>query len=157
MKTGAVAKRFDVDPNTITDWTKRFSEFFTSEALGQGQIQRDYQPEDILVLNTVRVERAKSTPWEDIRAVLKSGHRDSNLPPEFTSIDGSKAVTVYAEMREIKAQLTAANQEVERLRGELKTERENAQKRIEQLIREATEWKTRYDILKEQTEEDDED
>lgn len=162
MKTGTVAKRFDVDQNTIIAWTKRFPEFFTPEALGEGQTQRDFQFEDLMVLNTVRVERAKNTAWPDIQALLESGYRDENLPPEFTSIDGAKAVTVYAELRELSVQLRKANEEIERIRKEQSTEREQMrreqavereryEKRLEDLIREATEWKIRYQMLNEQT------
>jgi DNA-binding transcriptional MerR regulator len=161
MKTGTAAKRFDVDQNTIIAWTKRFSEFFTKEALAEGQTQRDYQFEDVIVLNTIRVERSKNTTWEEIRALLGSGYRDENLPPEFTSIDGTKAISLYAELRELSVQLRKANEEIERVRKDQAAEREQMrqqqavereryEKRIESLIREATEWKIRYEVMKEQ-------
>lgn len=145
MKTGPVAKRFDVDPNTIADWTRRFEEFFSPEALALGSTQRDYQPEDILILNTIRVERVKNTPWDEIRTVLASGHREGNLPPEFTSIDGAKAVTVYAELREITAKLEIANQEIERLRAESQAKDE----RLIQLSEQVGKWKGLAEIYKE--------
>ena len=148
MKTGAVAKRFDVDPNTITAWTDRYSDFFSPEALGKDGKQRNYQPEDIIALNTIRTERAKNTTWEDLRAILESGYRNETLPPDFTPIDGAKAITVYTEMRELKTQLTNANAEIERLRED-NTVKQN---RIEGLIRESTEWRIRYEIEKEKHE-----
>lgn len=155
MKTGTVAKRFDVDQNTIIAWTKRFPEFFTKEALAEGQTQRDYQFEDVIVLNTIRIERSKNTTWEEIRARLGSGYRDENMPPEFTSIDGTKAISLYAELRELSAQLRKANDEIERMRREA-VETENRffermrekDRRIEELIREAATWQVRYDQLK---------
>jgi DNA-binding transcriptional MerR regulator len=149
MKTGAVAKRFDVDPNTITAWTDRFADFFSSEALAKDKRQRDYQPEDIIVLNTIRVARNTNKNWNEILTILESGDRDETLPPEFTSIDGTKAITVYTEMRELRAQLSNANAEVERLRGELATERKDK----ETIIREAARWQARYEMLKEIMEE----
>ena len=72
--------------------------------------ERDYQLEDIIVLNTIRVARLTNTPWEDIRAMLKSGYREEKLPPEFADIYGTKAV--YSDTRELKTQLTNANTEL---------------------------------------------
>lgn len=70
-------------------------------------------------------------------------------------------------MRELRIQLAAANAEVEQLQQELADERDARRKdvndlrdryeaRIEELAREAAKWQTRYEILKEQMEGDDE-
>ena len=159
MKTGAVAKRFGLDPNTITDWTDRFKEFFAAEAIPSDERkQRDYQPEDIVVLNTIRAYRARNIPWDEINVHLKGGERETNLPPEFVSIDGGSAITVYAEMREMRAKLDLAESEIERLRKkndddwnrmneQMKMEREANQIRLEQLIVEKTEWRMRFQSL----------
>lgn len=159
MKTGSVAKKFGVDPNTITDWTDRFIEFFSGEAHPDEGKQRDYQPEDIIVLNTIRGFRGKNMAWDEIRVHLKEGERDSILPPEFVTIEGENAITVYAEMREMRVKLETAEAEIERLRQvaenerkraeeQMKVERETNQAKIEQLIIEKTEWRMRYDGLK---------
>jgi len=139
MKTGAVAKRFNVDPNTITAWTDRFAEFFTPEAKAQDNTQRDYQDEDIVVLNTIRTARVTNTPWDDIRAMLNSGQRDGKLPPEFTNMDGTQVAAVYLDMREMVVRLNYAQAEIKRLseadaaKQELLTVQ---QKRIEELLKE---------------------
>jgi DNA-binding transcriptional MerR regulator len=133
MKTGVVAKRFNVDPNTITAWTDRFADFFTSEAMARDKTQRDYQPEDIVVLNTIRVERIKNTKWDEILEILKSGRREGELPPEFATIDAANALTVYTEIRDLKTLLSNANAEIERLREDNTAQR----KRLEDLIRDA--------------------
>ncbi len=151
MKTGAVAKRFGVDPNTITDWTKRFKEFFTPEALADDKTQRDYQPEDVIVLNTIRAERARNANWEQIRAKLRAGDRDANLPPEFTTIDGESAITVYTELRELRSQLATANQEIERLREEGRSKDAD----IRALEREVGKWQAKYEMLQERLEAED--
>ena len=129
MKTGAVAKRFNVDPNTITAWTDRFAEFFTPEAKAQDNTQRDYQDEDIVVLNTIRTARVTNTPWDEIRAMLNSGQRDGKLPPEFTNMDGTQMGAVYADMREMVVKLDYAQAEINRLSGDNAVQR----KRIDEL------------------------
>lgn len=166
MKTGTVAKRFDLDPKTVTGWTDMFAEFFTSSAKGEGQTQRDYQPEDLWAINTIKIERSKNAPFEQIRARLASHDFDTNLPPEFTTIEGDSAITVYAEMREMRVKLENAEAEIERLyrvieddrkqaedklqdeRKRSDVERETYQARIEKLIEEKTEWRMLYQNLK---------
>jgi DNA-binding transcriptional MerR regulator len=139
MKTGAVAKRFNVDPNTITAWTDRFAEFFTPEAKAQDNTQRDYQDEDIVVLNTIRTARVTNTPWDDIRAMLNSGQRDGKLPPEFTNMDGTQVAAVFSDMREMVVRLDYAQAEINRLSGDNAAKQElltAQQKRIEELLKE---------------------
>ena len=201
MKTGVISRRFGLDPNTIADWTDRFSEFFTNEARAKNGKQRDYLTEDIIVLNTIRGYRARNVGWDEIRATLASGERDENLPPEFVTIEGENAITVYAEMREMRLKLDTAEAEIERLlqliederrradegiqaerkradeqiqverkraderiqaehmslneqradvNEQIRLEREATQTKIEQLIRDAAVWQTRYEILNEQ-------
>src|SRR5215510_5161770 len=131
MKTGAVAKRFGVDPNTITDWTNRFTEFFSSEAHSDNKKQRDYQPDDIVVLNTIRGYRAKNADWEEIRGLLAANERDTNLPPDFVSIDGGNALTIYAEMREMRVKLETAEAEIERLYQVIDDQRKQLEEKVE--------------------------
>ncbi len=168
MKTGTVAKRFDLDPKTVTGWTDMFAEFFTTGAKGEGQTQRDFQPEDLWVINTIKLERSRNAPFEQIRARLASRDFDTNLPPEFTTIEGDSAITVYAEMREMRVKLENAEAEIERLREQvdderkradeqLRTEREMNQAKLEQLIVEKTEWRMRYQSLLKQVGQADDD
>ena len=91
MRTGKVAKLFGVDTNTVADWTLRFSDFFTPEARGEVHSQREYQPEDLIVVNTIRMERKQNATWEKIRADLAAGHRVTQLPPEAMNIQGDNA------------------------------------------------------------------
>ena len=103
MKTGKVAKLFNRDANTISDWTERYTEFFTLSARAQGRSQRDYQPEDLIVLNTIRIARDQdNATWEEIRARLASGDLETALPAEALNIDGNAAITVYRQMKELE-------------------------------------------------------
>ena len=124
-KTGKVARIFGIDPKTITGWVDRYPEFFSSDARADEAIHRVYHPEDLVALNTIHNERAKGTDWEEIRAKMVAGERDTNLPPEATAIEGDRAIAVYIELNQLKTELGFANAEVSRLRSELDRERDN--------------------------------
>ena len=119
MKTGKVAKLFGIDNNTVVDWTTRFPEFFTSEALGETRSQREYQPEDLIVINTIRAARKDNTPWEQIRADLEAGERVTALPPEIMTMQGDSALVLYTQLRTAQLELRNAQEEIERLRSSL--------------------------------------
>jgi DNA-binding transcriptional MerR regulator len=119
MKTGKVAKLFGIDNNTVVDWTNRFSEFFTLEALGETHSQREYQPEDLIIINTVRAARKDNTSWEQIRADLEIGERETALPPEIMTMQGDSALVLYTQLRTAQLELRNAQEEIERLRSAL--------------------------------------
>jgi DNA-binding transcriptional MerR regulator len=153
MKTGTVAKRFDVDQKTIKIWTDMFPDYFSDGALGEGRTQRDYEMEDLIIINTIRVERAKNMPFEQIGAKLAAGDLNTDLPPEFASIDGDSAIAVYSQIKGFQVQIDNLSQEVERLRKEGKEKDD----KIERLNREIGKWQAMYEMLKEQEDEDDDD
>ena len=119
MKTGKVAKLFGIDNNTVVDWTNRFAEFFTREARGETRSQREYQPEDLIIINTIRAARKDNTPWEQIRADLEIGERETTLPPEVMTMQGDSALVLYTQLRTTQLELRNAQEEIERLRSAL--------------------------------------
>ena len=150
MKTGTVAKRFDLDQKTVKTWTDMFPGSFTPEGRGEGRTQRDYQMEDLLVLNTIKNDRARNISFEQIAAKLAAGDLDTNLPPEFTSIEGDSAIAVYSQIKGYQIQIEGLIQEVDRLRKDGKDKDE----KIERLNREIGKWQAMYEMLKEQNEDD---
>lgn len=151
MKTGTVAKRFDLDQKTIKMWTDMFPSYFSDGALGEGRTQRDYQVEDMAIINTIKIERARNVPFEQIGARLAAGDIDHNLPPEFAAIEGENAIAIYSQIKSFQVQIDSLLQEVERLRKDSK-EKED---KIERLNREIGKWQAMYEMLKAQTEDDD--
>lgn len=152
MKTGTVAKRFDLDQKTVKMWTDMFPDYFTEGALGEGRTQRDYQVEDMAILNTIKIERSRNVPFEQIGAKLAAGDIDNNLPPEFAAIEGENAIAIYSQIKSFQVQIDSLIQEVERLRKDGKEKDD----KIERLNREIGKWQAMYEMLKEQTEDDDE-
>ena len=160
-KTGEVSASLGLTPKTVLKWTEMFEEFFTDDARGIGKLQRSYTDQDRLVLNTIRVERARNADWEHIRARLASGDYEQQLPPQAATVTGESAIAVYAQLRLLEAQLESERREVERLRTEY-SERETRHredihakdKRIEELSREVGKWQAMYQMLHERIEDD---
>jgi DNA-binding transcriptional MerR regulator len=148
MKTGEVAKKFSKDPKTIRSWTDEFSDFFSPQALGKEGDQRDYSPGDIVTLNTIRLSKGRDMTSEQIAARLRAKDFDSDLPPDFQMIEGDNALAVYSQMKSLEVLLNNANSEIERLRQQIADDRKHYEGRIEQLIRQSTEWEIRYKMLK---------
>ena len=153
MKTGEVAKRFSKDPKTIRTWTDEFADHFNPQALGTDGDQRDYTPGDIITLNTIRLSKGRDMSTEQIAARLTAKDFDSNLPPDFQTIEGDNALTVYSQMKSLEVLLDNARSEIDRLRQQLSDDRKHYEARIEQLIRQSTEWEIRYKLLKEKDDE----
>ncbi len=118
MKTGTVAKRFDVDQKTIKIWTDMFPDYFSDGALGEGRTQRDYQMEDLIIINTIRVERAKNMPFEQIGAKLAADQAASDLRVAQAEAEKRRAAAVALEqemqaaIQENRAKVVLAEAEV---------------------------------------------
>ncbi len=136
MKTGKVAKVFGIDHKTVSAWTQEFSEFFTEDALGEGRTQREYHPDDLVILNTIRALKAQRTLGEEILARLRAGERNADLPPDATNIEGDRAVVVYSQLKTLQAQLENTIGELDRTRQELTQEREGRRQDNEKNITE---------------------
>ena len=150
MKTGRVAKMFQRDPKTIMKWVDTYPAFFTIGARGPGGNQREYELADLIALNTIRTLVALREEPYTIEEKLTSGYRENSLPPEFSSIEGEKAIAVYAEMSQLKAKYDESTAENVRLREQLKEKDQQLMDKSEEIGK----WKTMYRMLKEQGSDD---
>ena len=147
-KTGRIAKMFGIDPKTIYSWVDRYSDFFSSEARAEDSKYRSFTPDDMIILNTIRIERAGGTDWDDLLVKLKSGYRDTNLPPEATTIEGDTAIVLYVEINTLRAKLENSENERERLREDS----EKKDDKIAVLNREIGKFQARLEIAQEEIE-----
>jgi DNA-binding transcriptional MerR regulator len=171
MKSGEVGKMLGIDRSTVKNWTDRqeFSPFFTEGAIQGSELQRDYDHADVLILNTIRAERAKGSKWTDIAHRLATGYRDSELPLSASTVEitpaesFAKALQLQMErdqaleaVAELRDQLEAKEQEIERLRQtkdqELNQVRQEKDSEKERLMREIAELREMIGGLKKEIE-----
>lgn len=168
MKSGRASKIFGIDQKTIYKWTDDFAEFFSKDAQGIGRTQREYSPEDMIVMNTIMKLRAKRVDVEEIRARLASGERDTVLPPEATAMPGENAIMVYAQLRQLEtmvaerdamlAMIEAKNeklieeykQQINDLRSENSGHISELNRQINELNREIGRYQAKLDFLRDQ-------
>lgn len=119
MKSGKAARMLGIDRRTITNWTDReeFLRFFSPEArnLTTG-FHRTYTESDVLVLNTIRVERDRGTAWDDIALMLQSGERHLDLPPSALTVETTAPVAQYGKIQAYEARIQLLESQV----GDLK-------------------------------------
>jgi DNA-binding transcriptional MerR regulator len=157
MKTGEVAKMMGVNPKTITNWTDQgdIAEFFSTTARALNNVlQRDYSPDDVLVINTIRLHKSRQNTWQDIAELLRSKHRETELPlsaaltKTISPVDQVTGLMVIkAERDTALAQLQDAMAEVDRLRSELKEEREDSFKQINELYKQVGRLEEKVETL----------
>jgi DNA-binding transcriptional MerR regulator len=138
MKTGKTAKALDVDPKTIINWTdtEGFGEFFSLGALAKdGRTQRDFNESDLVVLNTIRARRNLGDSWEDIGAFLRSGKRETELPPTAMLVETSAPIAQYGRVVALTAERDAALAHVKELEKQLLGAKEENKELQERLLR----------------------
>lgn len=163
MKTGEIAKMMGLNPKTITNWTdqEELRMFFgdgakIDETSGK---QRDYSSEDVLVINTVRVHKTRRNTWKDVASLLMTGYRETELPASaaltktISPADQMAAMmALKAERDTAQAQLEDARLEIERLRNELKEQRDGTMKDIIELNKEIARLELRLELLRDEVE-----
>lgn len=117
MKTGKVADMLGVDQKTILNWTDRtdFEKFFSADARGKGRTMgRSFSEAEIVILNTIRVERQKNTDWADIARLMDDGVRDTNLPVNALLVDSPAPLVQYGKMQILQARVDELEDELAR-------------------------------------------
>jgi DNA-binding transcriptional MerR regulator len=145
MQAGKLAAMLGVHSDTIRTWTDMFADFFTPDARGENRARREYGWDDQVLANTIAGFRNRDKfTFEEIRARLAAGERDENLPRMGNEpLEGETALAIYAKVKSLE-------DTVDLLRTTNQEQQSRYEKRIDELTREASEWKTRYQILKEQ-------
>lgn len=172
MRTGELSKILGRDNQTILNWMNQpeLEPFLSPGALGRaGNAHRIYTESDVLVLNTVRSivdqEKGAKINWEQIAQILEGGTRVQEFPQNAISRDDRlipmPQAQQAAELMAALQQRDAALAQAEQMRKDLESEREarrlDAEKYlsdIRRLEREAGMWQARYEMLKEQTDKD---
>lgn len=134
-KAGKIASKLNVHPDTVRLWVDTFEEFFSANARKGAGIRRAFTFDDETVINTIHELRKQKIDMEEIRARLKNNERISVLPAVNEPLPET-AVEIYGKMRELELTIDTQRAEIDRLRAENKSEREEAQLEIRRLDRE---------------------
>lgn len=134
MKPSRIAKLLGVDQKTITNWTdhKLLQRFFTEDARNNTR-QREYSENDVLLLNTIRAERARNTSWEEIESILENGNLNANLPASSLLVETAVPAVQYERFLALMNERDSALKEVDRLRSESSAKDDMIQKLLQEI------------------------
>ena len=76
-KTGVVAKRLNIHPNTVRNYADRYGDLLSKDATGR---KRTFNYDDLLILATISEFRDSGMEWEQIRVALEQGQRVASVP-----------------------------------------------------------------------------
>jgi len=126
-------KAYDVQPNTIRQWSRTFAAFLTPGAnpgKGETRVYTDADSRVIALIATMRQERAS---YENIRAALAAGDRgqwpiESNQAPQDAPGQQDNALALINQLTikasSLEGELGAIKGERDHLREQLETERD---------------------------------
>jgi DNA-binding transcriptional MerR regulator len=147
MRSGELAKLLNVSDQTLINWMSRpeIRPFLSDSAAGEsGNTQRIYTESDVLVLNTVRILRAKGIQnWDEIQKKLDDGEREQEFPQNAIVTDNrtipmpqARQAAEYAvAIEQLNAAIKRAS-DLEVLLAESKQEKAVLQEKIYTLLRE---------------------
>ena len=138
MRTGDIAKQFEVTTQTVRNWLNEFSEYFDPKEARQANIGQD----GFIVLATIAQLSKAGKGYADIHEQLKSGYRADELEAYTQPIDliplqvAADNSRVYAELEIIKAErdkLLELLEKSDREKGDLQSKVDELQKEIREL------------------------
>jgi DNA-binding transcriptional MerR regulator len=156
-KTGIVAKRLNLHPNTVRNYADKFGDLLSKEATSR---KRTFTYDDILILATVSEFRERGMEWEQIHAAIAQGQRVDFVPElETPEIEAArKAVDLVPKphvdrlnerLRDLEQQRDTALERLERVMLEVQNERRRVDNEHEQelsITRES--WQTEVSTLR---------
>ena len=132
-KLSDFTKAYDVQPNTIRQWSKTFGDFLAPGANPpKGEI-RTYSNEDAQVIALIANMRQERASYETIRAALAAGDRgqwpiESNQAPQDAPGQQDNALALINQLTvkasSLEGELGAIKGERDHLREQLETERD---------------------------------
>lgn len=134
MKTGELAKRLDIHPNTLRSWVDGNLEFFSQDAYAA---RRRYNRADVVLLATIKELKAAGMTAPEIQAELKKGRRAQaeSLAAEAMT----PGIVARADLEMVQARVHDLTTQLEAARADLEAE----QARVTELVAELGQAKGR--------------
>ncbi|MBA3867675.1 MAG: MerR family transcriptional regulator [Anaerolineae bacterium] len=170
MRSGELAKLLGVADQTLLNWMKtpEINHLFSREARGTaGSIQRIYNEEDAIILNSIRELRSNgNNNWQEIAKLVLEGFRFREFPKNALITDtrvipipmAEQATQLAQVLQERDSALERASllvHELEQERNERRKDNEKAQSELRRLEREIGKLEGRIEeMLKTKNDED---
>lgn len=141
MKTGELAKRLDIHPNTLRSWVDGNLEFFSPDAYAA---RRRYNRADVVLLATIKELKAAGMTAPEIQAELKKGRRAQaeSLAAEAMT----PGIVARADLEMVQARVYDLTTQLEAARADLAAE----QARVTELVAELGQAKGELAMMKAQ-------
>ena len=132
----AFKKAYDVQPNTIRQWSRTFADFLEPGANPPNGKTRTYSDDDARVIALVAAMRQDNRPYEAIRAALAAGDRGQwPIESDQTAQDApgrdentfALVTQLTARAASLEGELGATKQERDYLRDQLQQAQTTAQ------------------------------
>ena len=121
-KTGDVARRVGIHPNTARTWADTFSTHFSDSARGS---RRKFTEKDVRVLATIAHLRDRGFELDDIQDLLKNPENFVDLPPEPDEAEAARRAVALVPQAQVERALDRIVQ-LENERDKLLAERDSA-------------------------------
>lgn len=154
-KAGDIAKRLDIHPNTVRNWSDEYTRFLSGGAVGKAPgTRRRYNDQDALVLATIASLRNQGLKPAQIVEALENGRLVETLPPlptaEEEAARASIELVAMPEYTRVLDQLRSAELEKQRIiteRDSAYLARDKANERIAELQHEIGQLQGRLEAL----------
>lgn len=136
-----VQRLLGISKTTRRTWTIEYADFLSERARAETGRARQFRPEDVVALNTIRhlVRKEGMSTYDAVRAALGTGRRIDELPRR-NGRQGQQAHTMaaLAQLQQQSAFLEAEQERLEKLSEETAKERDLALIALDDANRELT-------------------
>jgi len=117
VRTSEIARRLNVSPNTVRNWTRDYQEFFSESITDRGAgARRRFANRDALVMATIADFRNKGLTKEQIIIALKEDRLLEQLPTLPTEEEEIQRIIEERDKAHISRE--EANQKIQQLQHE---------------------------------------
>ncbi len=140
-----VQRLLGISKTTLRTWTIEYADFLSERARAEAGRARQFNPEDVVALNTIRhlVRKEGMSTYDAVRAALNTGRRINELPRRNGG-QGQYIVGELAQLQQRRASLEAEQDRLQKLIHETGKERDLALLALDDANREVSRLREVY-------------
>lgn len=145
LQTGAISDQFGITPQTLRNWVRRYSEFFTPQAKGKPGRPAVFNESDQAVVLSIYTMLDDGADWDAIGDKLRTGWREEIMPERAAVIASdtnsavqlaTRAMVSERELLRAEERLQKAEARVAELTDKLIESHDKREKLLERLAEE---------------------